>query len=144
MFELQYIFGTERDLIRCRTNLRDEPVYIYRSTASLEDIKEGFLSSVRAQNSLKEKPRFYHVVTANCTTSLRNQTAEEKRSHFDWRLLLNGKLDELMSERKQIFTEELAFPDLRKQALINEAAKEAHDAPDFSAKIRKGRIGFSQ
>jgi hypothetical protein len=37
---------------------------------------------------------------------------------------------------------QLAFADLKKQALINEKAKAANHDPDFSRRIRDGVIGF--
>ena len=40
MFELQYIFGDEADFVRVRTNIRDEPCYIYRTSTTPEDAKK--------------------------------------------------------------------------------------------------------
>lgn len=146
MFELQYLFGDERDLIRVRSNLREEPVHLYRAALTREQAKTIFLESVAVQNQLKEQPRWYNVITANCTTSLRAQTAAERRDPFDIRLLANGRLDELFYERNVLVSgksdSKLPFEDLREQALINEDALEAHDAPNFSERIREGRIGF--
>ena len=36
----------------------------------------------------------------------------------------------------------LSLEDLVKQASINEAAKAAHDDPEFSKRIREGLVGF--
>lgn len=137
MFELQYIFGSERDLVRVRTNIRDEPIYLYEMNVGVEAAREIFLESVQAQNDLKENPRWYHVITANCTTSFRAQTPERKRKAFDIRLLLNGKLDELLFERGGLKTGDEDFQTLRRNAYINEKAQKVHDAPDFSELIRK-------
>ena len=67
-----------------------------------------------------------------------------RRQAWDWRILLNGKLDELEYERGVLVSDGLSFPELQKQALINPAAKAANDSPDFSELIRKGRVGFTQ
>jgi len=49
-----------------------------------------------------------------------------------------------MINRSSPFASEgLPFAELKKRALIDEAAKAAKDAPDFSARIRAGRPGFS-
>jgi hypothetical protein len=61
---------------------------------------------------------------------------------WDWRILLNGKGDELMFERHTIATDGLPFAKLKQRALINPAAQAANDAPDFSLRIRKDRPGF--
>jgi len=144
LFELHYVFGDERDFIRIRTNIRDEPVHLYRLDISPEDAREFLLDSIAAQNALKEKPRFYNVITANCTTSLRAQEPADKRARFDIRILANGLLDELMWERGALVTDGLPFEELRRRSLINEAAEAAHDAPDFSRRIRIGRPGFQE
>ena len=142
MFELQYIFGDEADLIRVRTNIRREPVYLYRSNLSVELAKQLFLDSVAAHNGLFENPRFYNVVSANCTTSLRTQTAAKNRNPLDKRLLFNGRLDELLYERNPLVSDVLPFHDLRAQALINDVALNAHKDLKFSKRIREGRPGF--
>jgi hypothetical protein len=61
---------------------------------------------------------------------------------WDWRLLVNGKGDELMCERRTIVTDGLPFAELKRRALINSAARAANDSPDFSTLIRKDRPGF--
>ena len=142
MFELQYLFGDERDFVRVRTNVRREPVYLYRLDIDRERALELLLDSVATQNALKEQPRWYNVFTANCTTSLRAQTPAERRRRFDIRMLANGKLDELVYERGALETGGLSFPELREASLINEAAEAAHDDPEFSRRIREGRPGF--
>ena len=142
MFELQYLFGTEEDFIHVRTNVRNEPVFLYRTRTTPEQAREVLLESIATQNRLREEPRFYNVVTANCTTSLRAQTPAQRRAPFDWRLLVNGRLDELVHERGAFLPDDLSFPDLRERALINAAARVLPATPDFSHLIRLDRPGF--
>lgn len=142
MFELQYVFGDERDFIRVRTNIRHEPVYLYRTRAGPAHAREILMESIATQNELRRQPRFYNVLTANCTTSLRAQTPAEDREAFDWRMLVNGRLDEYVQETGGLVDDGLPFEQLRARALINEAAEAAHDDPAFSDRVRAGRIGF--
>ncbi len=142
MFELQYLFGDERDLVRLRTNIRNEPVHLYQTKLSEKRVADILMESIAAANALYKKPRFYNVMSANCTTSLRVQTPVESRHPFDIRLLLNGDLDELVFDRGGFLTGGLPFPLLRKQALINPAAQAAHEDLEFSDRIREGRVGF--
>ena len=142
MFELQYIFGSEGDLIRVRTNVRDEPVYLYRLTASKEIAHEVLLESIAVQNEMLTKPRWYNVLTANCTTSLRAQTPAERRERFDIRMLLNGLLDEYVHEKGGIVDEGMSFEELRPKALINNVARAKVDGEGFSERIRVNRPGF--
>jgi hypothetical protein len=56
-------------------------------------------------------------------------------------MLVNGFGDELLYERKGIPTS-LPFPELKKISRVNERAKGANDAPDFSDRIRRGLPGM--
>ncbi len=142
MFELQYIFGDERDFVRVRTNIRHEPVYLYKLVGNDLVWREFFLESLRAQNELHQRPRFYNVLTANCTTSLRAQKPAAERKRLDIRLLLNGKMDEMLHERGVIAADNLPFAELRKLGHINDKANAAHEAADFSERVRVGVPGF--
>ena len=142
-FSLIFIVAEERDVIRVRTNYRHgEDVYLYRTTTSPEQARARFLEYARTIEVMREHPRWYNAITTNCTTSIRHQHPAAKRIPWDWRILLNGKADELMFERHTIETAGLPFPELKRRALIDEAAKAANDAPDFSRLIRAGRPGF--
>ena len=63
---------------------------------------------------------------------------------LDWRILLNGKMDEMMYERGGLVSGGLQLPALKEQAHINAAARDADDGGDFSKLIRKGRVGFPE
>jgi hypothetical protein len=92
---------------------------------------------------MRTHPRWYNAITTNCTTSIRSQHPTGERIPWDWRLLVNGKADELMFERRLIAADGLPFPELKKHALIDSAAEAANDAQDFSRRIRENRVGFS-
>lgn len=141
-FELIYLVDSEEDFVGLRTNHRKEPVRLYRATYSPERVREMFLETVKAMNAIKDKPRFYNTITANCTTSLVTQAPPEKRARFDYRILINGQLEELLYERKAVATDGLSFPDLVNKASINPAALKHGVGPGFSERIREGRPGF--
>jgi len=142
MFELQYLFGSEEDFVRVRTNIRQEPVYLYRLRFDPETVQTILMDAVAVQNQLAGHPRFYNVITGNCTTHLRRQTPKVRRKAFDWRMLVNGRLDEMVFERGGLVTDGLSFDALRAAAFINEEAVAAHNDPKFSNRIRMGRPGF--
>jgi hypothetical protein len=128
-FELIYLVADERDVIRVRTNFRrGEDVYLYRTTASPQKARERFMDYIAAVNELHARPRWYNAVTSNCTTSIRTQHAAADRTPWDWRILLNGKGDELMFERGSLIT--------------GGRRKSRHARPDFSRLIRTGLPGF--
>ncbi len=142
-YELMYVVADERDVIRVRTNYRkEEEVYLYRTTIPVAEARERFLEYISAMNELRTHPRWYNAITANCTTSGRSQRALSARGVWDWRILLNGQIDELFFQRKLLVADGLPFSELTHRALINQAAREADQAPDFSQRIRAGKPGF--
>lgn len=143
-YELIYVVADERDVIRVRTNYRQgEEVFLYHTTATPAAARQRFLEYVDSLNQLHDHPRWYNAITTNCTTSIRTQRPVSERTPWDWRLLLNGKGDELMYQRHTIATDSLPLPELKQRALINQRALAANSDPDFSKRIRKGTPGFS-
>jgi Domain of unknown function (DUF4105) len=137
-FELIYIVADERDVIRVRTNYRKEDIYLYRTTISPARARERFLEYIHSLNALRNKARWYNAITTNCTTSIRTQHPPHERLPWDWRILLNGKGDELLYERHAIVTGGLPFAELKTRSLIDTRARAANDSPDFSKLIRVG------
>jgi hypothetical protein len=146
-YELTYIASDERDVVRLRTNFRkDEEVYLFRTTAPPELARKIFLLYLQRANSLHEKPEWYNAITNNCTTNIAVSAAEARKRNtsHNWRILLNGKLDEMMYSQDAFVTGGLSLPALREQAHINAAGKAADDSPDWSKLIRAGRVGFTE
>ena len=144
-YELIYVAADERDVIRLRTNYRkDEEVYLFRTTATPEQARGLFLQYLDRINQLHQRPEWYNAVTNNCTTNIAVSAAasRDRRTNWDWRILLNGKADEMMYGKGQFVTDGLSLPELKARAHINDAARAANDDPNFSARIREGRPGF--
>src|SRR5450432_1743103 len=138
-FELIYVVADERDVIRVRTNYRHgEEIYLYRETVTSAQARERFQEYLRSLNQIRDHPRWYNAITTNCTTSIRDQHPTAERIPWDWRLLLNGKGDELMFERHTIVTAGLPFSELKARSLVNARAKAADASDDFSELIRVG------
>ena len=140
-YELIYIVGDERDLIRLRSNYRQgEDVYLYRIRLTPQRTRAIFMSYLDSINQLHEQPQFYNALTSNCTTNIRLHnvaTAEGKPPPWSWQLLLNGKADELLYHRGELIGD-LPFTELKQQAHINDKARTAGQAVDFSRRIRQG------
>jgi hypothetical protein len=143
-FELTYILADERDLVRLRTNYRQgEEACLYRMKMTPQQGRELFLDYLRRANELRERAEWYNAITDNCTTGIRAQRAAADRAPWDWRMLINGHLDELLYERGAIATN-LPFAELKKLSHINPRAKAADQAADFSQQIRRGLPGFDE
>ena len=67
-YELIYVLGDERDLIRLRTTFREERVYLYRLRTPPALVRRIFLEYLRTVNELAARPSFYNTFTTNCTT----------------------------------------------------------------------------
>ena len=140
-YEVYYVVADERDVVRLRTNYRGERVYLYRIRIQPGLARALLLDFLKDVNSLAEKPRWYNALTYNCTTAIRYHTRHVAKSQpWDWRILVNGRGDELLYERERIDTS-MPFPELKKRSDITEKAKAADDALDFSARIRVGLPG---
>jgi hypothetical protein len=140
--ELIYVCADERDVVRLRSNFRkDQEVYLYRTKVTPQEARERFLEYLTTLNSMHEHARWYNALTTNCTTSVRAQRAAGQRTPWDWRILLNGYLDQMLYEHGTLAAD-LPFAQLKEAVHINAAARAANDAGDFSARIRVGRPGF--
>ena len=137
-YTLIYVVADERDVIRLRTNYRREDVYLYHTLASPEQARQRFREYIGTLNALHENPRWYNAVTENCTTSIRAQRAAKLRIRWDWRILLNGKADELLYQDHAIATGGLSFAELKQRSVIDERARAADHDPNFSQAIREG------
>jgi hypothetical protein len=145
-YGLIYLVGDERDLVRVRTNYRQEDIYLYRTAVKPARARAIFLDYLRRVSALHEHPEFYNALTSNCTTNVRVHAAAsavEKPVPWDWRILINGYADQMLYERGDLVGN-LSFADLKKQALINEKAKAADHDSQFSQRIRAGIIGFQE
>jgi hypothetical protein len=143
-FELIYIVADERDVVRLRTNYRlGEESYLYRLRGTPERVRKLFLDYLRRVNSLRQHAEWYNAVTDNCTTGIRLQQAAADRAPWDWRMLVNGYGDTMLYERGMIATN-LPFAELKQRSHINERARAADKAPDFSRQIRQGLPGMEQ
>lgn len=143
-YTLIYVVADERDSIRVRANYRQgEDVYLYRTTASPERARQRFLEYLQRMNDLHAHARWYNAIATNCTTSIREQQSVTNRIPWDWRILVNGKGDELLYERRNIATGGFPFAELKQRSQINERARVADKNPQFSRLIRDGLPGFS-
>jgi hypothetical protein len=137
-YELYYVVADERDVVRLRTNYRGETVFLYRIRASPELARALLVNYLEEIDRLARHPRWYNAATHNCTTAIRQHVKHVvKGNPFNWRILVNGYLDELMYERGTIDTR-IPFSELKALSDITERAKAADQDPDFSARIRNG------
>jgi len=137
-YEIMYVVADEEDVIKLRTDHRQEPVYLYPTVAGQEEAKELLLSIAKRVNSLAEEPEFYNTATNNCTTNIARHVNEVSQTKIPWwdpRLIAPASSD--------ILAYKLGFLDIpesprhiRDQYLINNLTQSAEASEDFSATIR--------
>lgn len=144
-YELIYTISDERDVVRLRSNYRqNEDVYLFRTTATPQQGRLIFLDYLRRINQLRDHPEWFNTLTNNCTTNIVVHLADAGHRNFsrwDWRIVLTGHADEMLYERGDL-AGDLPFSKLKQRALINPAAQAADQAADFSDRIRAARPGF--
>jgi hypothetical protein len=137
-YELYYVVGDERDLIRLRTNYRDERVYLYRLNPPPAMARALLLTYLDQVNRLAREPTWCNALTHNCTTTIRFHVQQMgMRNPWNWRILVNGYVDELLYMRGSVDTSR-PFPELKQLSDITERAKAADQDPAFSQRIREG------
>jgi len=138
-YELIYVVGDERDVIRLRTNYRKDPpedVYLLRVRAPVENSRRVFLQYMRAINELREHPQFYNTLTTNCTNViLVNTRVNPDHLPLSWKILLSGYTPEYVYDAGRL-DRSLPFEELRRRSHINAVAQAADQDPDFSRRIR--------
>ena len=139
-YELIYIAGDERDLIRVRTDYRkpQEDVYLYRLGAKPERVQKLFMEYVRQINRMKQKPEWYNTLTTNCTTNIvHHMKAIGGQVRYNWKILLSGYTPQYAYEQGALDTR-IPFEDLKQRSYINPKVHAIGNDQEFSRKIRKG------
>jgi hypothetical protein len=137
-FELSIIAADERDVVRLRTNVRGEDVYLYRLQLPQEAMRSLFLGYVGEANSLVDSPRFYNTITVNCTTLVYQMMKRiVGRLPLDYRLLFSGYLPEYVY-RVGGLDRRYSLEELRRLGHITERARISDRRTSFSADIRRG------
>jgi hypothetical protein len=135
---LVYIASEERDVVRLRTNIRNEDVRLYRLNTPPDMARLLLLEYVAESNEIAERPRFYNSITANCATAVfKLVRAAGSTLPFDWRLVVNGFLPGYLYDQRAVDTA-IPLDELIERAKISGKARAAGDSPDFSQLIRVG------
>ena len=134
-YELIFVIGDEQDIIRLRTNIRRERVYLYRVRMPRQEVRQLLVDYLARVEKLEERPEWYNSITSNCTTNL----FYHGRHRVPWwltpHIFLNGLSARAMYLRG-FLDHGLPFKELQSRSDIRERALAAGDAADFSQQIR--------
>jgi hypothetical protein len=142
-FECTLIAADERDILRVRTNVRGEDVYLYRIAAiDSMSMRSLFLAYLKEGAALRREPRWYNTLTTNCTTVVYDMARHVVGGlPLDYRLLLSGYLPGYLYDVGAL-TRGADFALLSRAGRITERAKAADADPAFSERIRAGVPGM--
>ena len=139
-YELLYVVADERDVIRLRTNYRDNPpedVYRYRLQSSPEIGRRFFLEYMNSITEVARQPRFYNTLTGNCTNLIwLHGKVNPERVPFSWKLLASGYAAEYLYEMERLDTS-VSFAELTRRGYVNPRARALDGNADFSRLIRE-------
>lgn len=136
-YEIMYVAGDERDLIKLRTHHRLDEVYVYRTRATPEQARAMLLSVAARMNHLAKEPEFYNTLLNNCTTNIIEHinTIQPGIVPLDARMLLPG-FSARMAYDLGLLVDYGGFEETTRRALINSKAYQASDE-NFSQAIRQ-------
>lgn len=142
-FELALVAADERDLLRVRTNVRGEDVFLYRVQMAPEARRALLLAYLTEAEALARAPQFYDTLLANCTTIVYGMAQRIVGGlPLDWRLLASGYLPEYLRDAAALVPGyDLAT--LRAAGRITLRAQAANADPLFSQAIRRGVPGMA-
>ncbi|MFK7738422.1 MAG: DUF4105 domain-containing protein [Pirellulaceae bacterium] len=137
--ELMYVVSTERDAILRRVVYHNTvDCYLYRLQVSPAFAQQLLSEYIAATNRIADHPKWYNVITSNCTTEIFSNRRE--KTPWDWRMLINGQFDRMLYDRG-LLASDRPFETLKSQSQINQRALQA-GREDFSRSIRTGLPGF--
>jgi len=145
-FTIIYVLASERDLIRLRTNYPQARRSISSIRLPVHNGRAISSFSISARRTVCGKTQDGSMRSPITTTSIFANMAATGHmaagsSRYSWWVLLNGRAPEMLY-RGGYFAGKLRFSELKEQAYINPVASMVKDAPDFSQRIRKNRVGF--
>ncbi len=137
-YELMYVIADERDVIKLRSNYRQDDVFLYPVVTTKENMRTLFDSMLARANKLRVEPEFYNTLTSTCTTNIVSHVNEivPGRVPLSFKVLMPAYSDEL-AYRLGLLDNSLTLPELRERYHINERALLYADDPEFSKRIRE-------
>jgi hypothetical protein len=143
--ELIYVVCDERDAVLriTRSASGKDVCHLYRLIVEPAEVRDVLLEYVASINRLVGRPQWYHGFTANCTTSVYRQRSG--KMPWDWRLLLNGRLDRLLYDRGRL-DRSIPFDDLKRCSRIDDLADRAprEGFGDYLRDVLRARRGGAE
>jgi hypothetical protein len=142
-YELIYVVGDEKDVIKYRTNYLLESINLYPLNTTKQINQTLFLDMIKRVNKLKIKPEYYNPIYNNCTTNIVrhvNKIRDKKINIFSLSILFPGLTGRLAHKLNLIklpkHIKKSPFKIIQNYFNINSRALKYENYEDFSEKIR--------
>ncbi|TAA10605.1 DUF4105 domain-containing protein [Pseudoxanthomonas winnipegensis] len=140
-YEETLVAAEEDDILRVRTNVRGEDMWLYRLNLPPAALRQLFMAYLDKAGALRARPAFYNTVMSNCTTVIFQLARRiDARLPLDWRLLLSGYFDRYVADHGGLMPG-IDFATLRARGHITTKARAVGEGEDFSRAIRVGVPG---
>ncbi|MEM1165414.1 MAG: DUF4105 domain-containing protein [Planctomycetota bacterium] len=131
----------ERDVLSRRLlSQQGTEVYLYRLQVEPLTARRLFLQYLDIANRLDEHPRWYNALTTNCLTAVYTQS-DVGQLPFDWRLIVNGRLDQYLYDR-ELLDQSMPFDELRRRSRVNTLVDREEPLEAWGETIRAKLPGF--
>lgn len=137
-YELIAIAADERDIVKVRSTVRGEDVRLFRLDIERATARGLLNEYIALVNDLAATPRWYHTLTANCTTVIFGMARRlDPRIRLDWRVLLPGKLPSFLRDNDFV-SRDVPLESLVAAGRIGPRAAGPPPDPAFAMRIRQG------
>lgn len=137
-YEILDVIADEEDLLTLRAVHRGEQLWLYRTNTEAQLSRRLLVHYLEEVESIAAEPAFYDSFSRNCSTATRTHVAAVGVADtWDWRVVLNGHVDELLYERG-LLDDSRSLEVLRRESEITERVRELDGQPDFSSRLREG------
>lgn len=132
------VAATEQDVVGVRSNIWENDVHLFRLDVPYDMMRDVLEVYVADANRLAERPVWYNSLFSNCTTVLtRTMRALSMQVPFDYRILVNGYLPELLYDRGRLNTD-YSIAEIRALGRITDRVRAAGLSEDYPRIAREG------
>ncbi len=139
-FEMIYVAGTESDLLRLRTQIRDEKVYLYPAITTPDQSRTLLLSYIERINKIHTEPELYNTLFNNCTNQIVHHietSLDVKFPFLSWKIFMPGHSDALAYEM-ELIPHDKPLSTIRKTHRVDKAVKVIEAEKEYSIAVRRG------
>lgn len=136
-YEVIYVWSTENDVVKLRTNFRKDNLYMYEMKMSKENLQKLFVEAITRTNKLFKEPEFYNTLNNNCTTNLAEllQKVYNKPIIVDWKYFAPAYAEDLLIKYDLIDGNSISG--VRETHNITPLAQKCGECKNYSGEIRK-------